>query len=279
MIVGLRKFNDSLPDDDRVSVHLVDTDGDLPFIHHHLQVLCEEYCAAPEVSGFPSLSEFRGWGEDEVLQVVDDLESGPGAQDNITNELQTLRDSIRIYFAINQSDVSQSDSWPDTLEVREERIATNVQNVLRELEDEPALALYGGWHTQKLPALTVTLYSQSGAADVFLELASWVQRLSESGVHIYSVLAMGISGESGFMYRMEEPVARDPEQMRFEDGISVADVFNAHPQHTIVYIDLRLAETASLRLANEYRDTPAGEVYDGIVLFREVSPIVWSDYP
>jgi hypothetical protein len=43
--------------------------------------------------------------------------------------------------------------------------------------------------------------------------------------------------------------------------------------YDIVYVDLRLDANASLRLGADFEDIPAGEVYDGLVLFREVTPL------
>ncbi len=75
--------------------------------------------------------------------------------------------------------------------------------------------------------------------------------------------------------KFQKPVERDSRQMHFVDGITIADAFDAFPQCNIVYVDLRLDENASFRLGNDYQDVPAGEIYDGVVLFREVSSVEW----
>ena len=79
--------------------------------------------------------------------------------------------------------------------------------------------------------------------------------------------------------KFQKPVERDPRQMHFVDGITIADAFDAFPHCNIVYVDLRLDENASFRLGNDYQDVPAGEIYDGVVVFRKVRSVEWEEYP
>ena len=103
---------------------------------------------------------------------------------------------------------------------------------------------------------------------------SWTQRLSEAGVPVYSVLAMGLSGRVNVNVDVPPTrINRDATQMRFSDGTSLANILAAATDYDIVYVDLRLETNASLRLGADFEDVPAGEVYDSLVLFREVTPL------
>lgn len=281
LVVGVRMFNDTLPDSEKVRVHLVDLDLGLSNVHSHLQVLHEEIGTAAEGIQMPSLSEFSTWNEDEMLALVDQLAEVAEDREVVANELTTVKDSTRWFFLGKQFERGQipANDFVDYEVIREERITENIQRLMGELGDTPALALYGGWHAQKRPAQIVTLYLSSQPAVIFLDTPSWVQRLAESGVSIYSVLAMGISGHAGVKGKFQEPVERDPRQMHFVDGITIADAFDAFPQCNIVYVDLRLDENASFRLGNDYQNVPAGEIYDGVVLFRKVRSVEWEEYP
>jgi len=279
VVIDVRMFNDTLPDSEKVRFHLVDIDPDFADMYTHLQVLREELGAAAMGIDMPSLSEFRTWDEAEMLALVDQMAYVSQGRPGIISELTTVEDSIRSYVAwqrFGMKEISESE-FIEQLSIREERIAQNTQNLLAKLDGAPVLALYGGWHAQKHPAMIVPLGSFS--SPVFMEIQSWVQRLAESGVSIYSVLAWGISGEAKVKGSYLQQVDRDPHQMRFSDGITLGDVFDANPQHSIVYVDLRLGTNSTLRLGDDFQDVPAGEIYDGIILFREVSPVEQEKYP
>jgi hypothetical protein len=258
---------------------LVDLDLGLANIHAHLQVLQEQIGARVPNIEVPPLSQFRGWDEAKALALVDQMADVAGDDRVITGELATVRDSVRNHFAWKQLERGriEESEFIEHLSIREERIAQNIQHLLAKLGGTPALALYGGSHAQKRPAMIVTLafFSQP----VFVDVPFWAQRLAESKISIYSVLAMGLSGREGVEGEYSLPVERDPHQMLFSDGITLADVLDAIPQYSIIYVDLRLDANSAFRLGNSFQDVPAGEVYDGIILFREVSPVAWEKYP
>ena len=81
------------------------------------------------------------------------------------------------------------------------------------------------------------------------------------------------------MGKYQRPVERNPEEVRFADGVTIADVLSTTQEYDIVYIDLRADGNHSLRLGNSYQDIPAGDAYDGVVFFREVHPLEWQQYP
>lgn len=279
IVIGVRMFNDTLPDSEKVRVHLVDMDLGLANVYAHLQILQEGLGAAAIGADMPSLSAFKIWDEVEMLALVNQMADVSKDCSGIASEFITLRASIRYHFAwerFGRGEVGESEHI-EQLSIREERIAQNVQYLLAKLDGAPVLALYGGLHAQKHPAMIVTLdfFSQP----VVIDNPSWVQRLAESGASIYSVLAEGISGQEGVKGKYHRPVERDPHEMHFSDGTTLADVLDATPQHSIVYVDLRLGTNSTLRLGDNFQDIPAGEIYDGIILFKTVSPVEWEKYP
>ena len=288
VIIGVRIFNDTLPASEKVRVRLVDIDMTLDDTYAHLRILQEVLGTAATSMDLPSLFEFRNWDEAEMLALVDKM--ADLSQDRrditrditreITRELATVKDSIRSNVAWQRfgwGEISEHE-LVEQMSIREERIAQNTQTLLATLDGAPVLALYGGWHVQRQPALRVPWggFSQSTTMD---SNPPWVQRLAESGVSIYSVLAEGISGEGKVEGSYPERIERQPHEMRFSDGTKLGDVFDSAPQHSIVYVDLRLGMNGTLRLGDDFRDVPAGEIYDGIILFREVSPVEYEEYP
>jgi hypothetical protein len=174
--------------------------------------------------------------EDKMLALVDQLAEAAGDRETVLNELETVRSSIRCHF---------HGGLPS---IREERIAANIQHVLEDSDGAPVLALYGSGHTRKATRLAP-------------ESQLWTVRLIESGVKIYSVFTTGISKMS-------------PKLIQFTDGTTMSDVFDSRPDYDIVYVDLRLPANKTVTFSF-YVDPPVPlpEALDGIILFREVTPI------
>ena len=280
MIVGVRIFNDTLPDSEKVRVRLVDLDLNFADVYAHLKSLLEELGAGTTSVDLPSLSEFSSWDEAEMLALIDQVAEASQDRGGFTRELTTIKDSIRFCMAWQQfgsGELSESELI-EQMSIREKRIAENTRYLLARPDGAPVLALYGGWHIQRHPAVIVAwgAFSQSSTMD---SNPPWVQRLAESGVSIYSVLAEGISGEAQIADSFPQRIEREPHQMRFSDGTTLGDIFDSTPEHSILYVDLRLGMNGTLRLGDEFQDVPAGEIYDGIILFREASPVEYKKYP
>jgi hypothetical protein len=259
---GVRALNDTLPDNEKIRVHPVDTDHSVLTIHSHLQILHQEIGAAKDIQ-IPSLDEFEEWGENEMVTLTDQLTEVTGDH-NIRNELETVKASIREFFATGRIKG----------EIREEAIAQNIQHVLRELDGQPVLALFGGAHAQKSSATTYV--SQS-----------WTQLLTESGISIYSIFATGIRGDTWHpeYENVKVEFYNDPDHILFADGDTLGDILAAAPDYTMVYIDL-LSNT-SVRSSSEGSTPALGifgpntlliDVFDGIIVFREVTPATLKPY-
>ena len=96
------------------------------------------------------------------------------------------------------------------------------------------------------------------------------------------VLAGGTSGQARLADRII-PADADPRQLYFGDGTTLATIRDAAPDCGVVYLDLGASSNGSTRFGTGFApqvglfddDTPASEIHDGIVLFREVTPGHW----
>jgi hypothetical protein len=278
ILAGVRAPNQTLAHEEKIRVHLVDVHGRLSTSHTYLQELRKQMGTVAEDIPLPSLSEFETWNEEEILALVDQLTEAAQGDDRLLNELATVRASIRFHFAWEGFERGKTSATVGQ-EIREEAIANNVRHLLTELEGAPVLAMYGGWHAQEVQGMrTVKIYGRS----VVLDVQPWAQRLVKSGVAVYSLLAGGTSGQARLADRII-PADADPGQLRFGDGTTLATVWDAASDYSVVYLDLRANSNASARFGTGFarqlgifdEDTPASEIHDGIVLFREVTPVQW----
>ncbi len=257
ILEGVRVLNETLPETEMIRVHLVDVGSPLSAIYAHLQILQEQVSALAEPIQMPSLAEFEDWSEGEMLALVDQLVEAAGNDDSTGDELDTVRSSIHWYALGNEVGIGQPIVVlsAESSTTREEAIARNIQNLLEELEGAPVLSLFGGFHAQK--------WLRPG-----YRVEPWAQILTESGVNVYSVVAGGVSGTQFWRGETYE-IAIDAEQIVFDDGTTLATVFDT--DYGIVYVDLRLDANALTGPDGWGRLTR--EVYDGVILFREVSPM------
>jgi hypothetical protein len=153
-------------------------------------------------------------------------------------------------------------------QIREETTAQNIRYVLKELDGAPVLALYGGAHAQKRPTPTYGV-------------RSWTQHLVESGINVYSVYTTGIRGESWDPYVSTGSItfSKNPDQIVFSDGTTLGDIFDGNPNYNIVYIDLRSEANKFVKTSGDLggivylpSHTIVREIYDGLIIFREVTP-------
>lgn len=258
----IREVNEELPDIEKIRVHLVDVDFPIPQLYTHIVELAEEIDA--EDVEIPPLNEFEKWDEESMLQLAKKLEKLIEKESTL-NELKTVRASIQRYF-------EHKKGYPfSAFSIREEAIARNIQYVLKELNNAPVLALYGAWHACKV---TSNLMSDD----------TWAQRLTDSEVSVYSVAATGISGQHWY----DSPSPRvyeinDEDRWMWLDDIpldenaTLEDIFDREPDYEILYLDLHI--NTSLEVPWQAGEacpapvnTPLSNVYDGIILFREVHP-------
>jgi hypothetical protein len=256
VLESIRVLNQELPKKDKIRVHLVDIDFPASGAYLHLAEIRERIGA--ENIDIPSLGKFETWDKDAMLEIVDPFEKSTDA-DTILNELETVKASIRYENAAT------------TFDIREESIARNIQFILKGLDGAPVLALYGGYHAFKV-------HGKFSMGD------PWAHRLAASGISVYSVAVVGISGQ----YWHDNPYpgvhtinAEDDwlwhEDVLLDENTTLKTLFDRWPGYDIIFVDLR--ENTSLRIPWQLSgkcvlsfETSLSEAQDGMVLFREISP-------
>jgi hypothetical protein len=276
ILLEIRTLNEVLPDAEKIRLHLLDVDRSCWEIHSHLQALREEIGAGAESIEVPSRYEFEEWTQDGMLALADQLVEAAEDQVSILNELTTVRRSIEF---IHAEPPSQEEPLSGRVRVgiRESTVEQNFKNLLAVLDGGSVLALYGAWHTQKRQSQSIYSFERPLA-----------QRLTESGVKVYSLLVTGIRGRVGIGDENSMALRTDLHQIRFADDTTLGAVLETTPDPDLVYIDLRSETNAAIRLGVlaavnwaeaghfagiDYRDALAVEVYDGIILFGEVTPV------
>jgi hypothetical protein len=91
-------------------------------------------------------------------------------------------------------------------------------------------------------------------------------------------MILGMSGQGfwhgqSFDYEEGNMQYEGVDGYRFEDGTSLSSLFEMYPDRGILYADLRTGENANIGLPSDYLDVPASQVYDGLVIFKEFTPM------
>jgi hypothetical protein len=265
-VLGLiREFNRGLPDDQKVTVHLVDVDSPLAVIYKHLTDLHTRLGANSASIQIPPLSEMETWGPKSTYDLIASLESAAADQPDALKELKTLRLSFKWYFGGNELD-SNTKIMKTFVPLREDIITQNIQNLISRLDGRPILAYFGSWHAGK------KIYETGPSAS---DVEPWAQRLNEAGIDVVSIAVQGISGKGywrGETFGYDEISSRS--QYEFEDGSFLPSLFDTFPDRGILYVDLSAIQNQEMKLPSGSLDIPPGQVYDGLVVFKEFTPMV-----
>ena len=103
-----------------------------------------------------------------------------------------------------------------------------------------------------------------------MDMKSWTQRLSEEGVDIYSIAIYGTSG-SGYWRGEVLDYVGGIDDIQFVDGTRLTTLFDSYPENGIAYFDLHTNENAAIELPPI--DVPYGQLYDGLIIFKEFTPM------
>lgn len=268
----IREFNASLPTNEKVSVHLVDVDSPLGTIHKHLGELHAQLGPAGEAVHFPDLDEFRSWRSAPMYELIDELRQAAGDQPDILNGLDTVQRSLEWYYLGNRLEIGRPrGSRQSFAPLREDVMTQNIQRVLSQLNGQPVLAFFGFNHGIK----------KAGDYNLPAEgFKPWAQRLVESDVSVYSLAIVGTSGngywhKEAFAYEvLWNQQYEGMHEYQFPDGTFLLSLFETHPELDIIHVDLQTEDNARIRLPSSYdQDIPASRVYDGLVIFREFTPM------
>jgi hypothetical protein len=276
ILEGIKSYNQYLPDGEKIRLHLVDVHGQLSTIYTYMQELKELMGPAADQIEVPPLSKFEQLDESEMLALLDQFGEIRDKPPAFTADLDTLRASIQYHFTMDQVNRGIVPIGA-AIKMRDECIASNVLYVLNAMDRSPLLALYGGWHAQKRPLVQAVEISDHMAS---INAEPWAEILANSGVDIYSLLVGGITGKAH--PHLITDVESDPGEIFFPDGSTLADLLNKVPDDEVIYIDLRSNANGAVRIGKNFDpwtiydgEMPAGEAFDGLILFREVTPTEW----
>jgi hypothetical protein len=265
----IREYNSTLPDDEKIIVHLVDVDSPLLPIYSHLKSLYEEMGTATEAVPLPGREEFEHWNiqSTPALTIVDELIPLAGDNADIINGLETVRSSYLYYYNGNETGPTKNTGSVKYALIREEAIARNISHLLKKLDGKLVLAFFGGFHALK----TMGAILPPGAP---IDMKSWAQIIIElDDVDVYSVEVSGLSGQlywRGKEFSPHEGLG----EYQFSDGTPLSSLFENEPDYNLLYTDLRVDENYTIWLGPDYhQDVPAGQMYDGLVMFKEVTPM------
>ena len=261
----IREFNSNLPDDEKVTVHLVDVDSPFPIIYKHLTELYSQIGPAGKSVQIPDLSEIQYAKSEKTYELVDRLRAVSAERPDILNGLDTVYLSLEWYYIGNLLDVGwPSGSRATFAPIREDIITKNIKYILPQLKGKPVLAFFGLAHGMKI---------QADPTFPDKEFKSWAQRLVEENVDVYSIAMFGVSGNS---FWHGEAIPNDGEflkEFKLIDGTSLVSLFDTHPDPNITYIDLRKEDNKTIKLSPDLLNIPASQIFDGVILFKEFTPM------
>ena len=330
----IRDFNQTLPDPEKVTVHLVDVDSPFPILYKHLTELHSQIGPEGESVPLPDLSDVKyakseilydlidelraisadrpdvlngldtvrlslewyylgnqvdtGWpigirsqyapiredvitknvkyAKSEILyDLIDELRAISADRPDVLNGLDTVRLSLEWYYLGNQLDIGQPmGSRSQFAPIREDVITKNVKHVLSQVNGRPVMAFFGLFHGMKI---------QADPNPPVKGFKSWGQRLTEENVPVYS---LAIFGRSGTSFWRGESLSSDEEflkDFKLTDDTTLLSLFDSHADSSIVYTDLRTEDNSTITLSSELLDIPVSQLFDGIIIFREFTPM------
>ena len=252
----IHEFNSNLPDEEKVTVHLVDVDSPFSIIYKHLSELRSQIGPSAGSIQIPELSELQYANSEKVYALIDELRTVSKYQPDVLNGLNTVRSSLEWYYLGNDLDTGFGSSY-SYFPMREDIITQNIRYLLTQLDGKPALAFFGASHGMKELATD-------------MDMKSWTQRLSEEGVDIYSIAIYGASG-NGYWRGEVLDYAGGIDEIQFSDGNRLLALFDSYPENEIAYFDLLTDETIAIKLPAI--DVPYGQLYDGLIIFKEFTPM------
>jgi len=261
----IREFNSGLSDNEKVTVHLVDVDSPFPIVYKHLVELHSQLGEAGNSISIPELSEFQYSSLEKKHALIDELRPVSNRQSDILNGLETVRLSLEWYYSGNEVDTG----WPIGTPrwyypIREDVITKNIEYILSQLDGKPVLAFFGLSHGMKVQAYTNPPVKG---------FKSWAQRLAEKNISIYSTAIYGVSGTS--IWRGKALPSDDELLKEFQlmDGTTIISLFDSQPDSNIIYSDLREESNSTIKLSADLLDIPASQFFDGIIIFKEFTPM------
>ena len=251
MLDGIRRLNAELKEDVRIRVHLADIDSPAFAIRRHLAAIQQRLGA--NLVRVPGESAIEQHGPETVAQLK------RLATDSTTrSELRTVEFSILALQQGLEFDLGPPKGVP-YLDGREEAVASNIADLIRERKAPSLLVVYGADHVSKTPRKA---FGGPGRDQVFTPMAL---RLERAGIKVFSVLTLPLEGRTYWRGQASE-IFWTPRDANLASGETLDKVMAAAPEARYVYIDPRRERA---HLPGEDLNRMA---VDAFLLFRSGSP-------
>ena len=261
---GIREINASLPQNEQITVHLVDLDTTIAATYAHLQKLKTEIGPAAVAIQIPDYEIFKHQSKSEALDQLNQFTQAAGDDENIHNGLETVRSSLLLYFGDNEYANGQGYLGTDKgYIIREDGIAANASHLLKILNGKTALVFFGSAHTVK---------SQRAIAGEPEGFKPWVLQIMDSGVKVYS---LDVEVHSGKWFWRGQALDVNPgdDKIQFANGTSLASLFDDLNDQNFLYVNLKTGKNAAIHALPGLNDIPAGKIYDGLFLIKQGTPM------
>lgn len=258
---GLKSYNETLPEEEKISVYFIDIDSTLDAIYLHLQRILNTYGPPDSLMGLPPVCEIETWNHEKAMEFFDQLQT-LSADPAFLNQLETIRASLQIYLSKDKGKNGNMLLFPSVLYTREQVYTQNMAWILHEVSS-PLLAVVGSIHAQKTPSF----YDEH-----LHEFKTWVQRLTEEGIPIHSVGISGVTGKIHWLGGVHQ-VSSNLMYLKYSDGTLLTTLWTERSFYHTLYVDLRRKENASLLWSGPDRDVLLCQVYDGIIYFHKITPM------
>jgi hypothetical protein len=195
-----------------------------------------------------------------LYDLIDELRNASANQPDLLNGLDTVYWALRWYFLGNDMDAGTG-LRRTFAPIREDVITQNIEYVLSQMNGKPILAFFGAAHGMKI---------QGDPNPPTRDFKPWAQRLVEKNISVYSTIIFGASGNG---YWRGEALSHESgtDELQFKDGTPLVSLFDTYPDSGIAYINLHADENAAIQLPPI--DVPFGQLYDGLIIFKEFTPM------
>ena len=219
---AIRRLNEGRKGNELIRVHLVDIDTPATAIRQHLLTI-KERVAGTKAVRVPDATNIKKQG----LKTVGDLKRLT-TNKQILGELRTVEHSIRAYQQGLEVGPRGFEGSP-YLDDREQAIASNIQDLLRDRDCRAILAFYGSDHVSRARR-------KDGGPKRDRDFAPMALRLQEAGLRVFSLVAFPLSGR--WRWRgYEGEMLWTAREGSLAGGETLDRVLATAPEATLFYVD------------------------------------------
>jgi hypothetical protein len=251
VLEGIRRLNAGLTGDRRIRVHLTDIDSPAFAIRQHLVALQQRLSA--KAVRIPAESAIRDQGLNTVAQLK---RLNPDAATQ--SELRTVEFSVQALRQGLEVDIGPSKGSP-YLDSREEAVASNILDLVRNRGAKPLLVIYGADHVSRTPR-------RDGGPNRDQPFVPTALRLERAGIREFSVITTPLTGHMFWRLQRGE-IYGDASDGHLASGETLDKVLAGVPGARLLYID---SKREHARLPSEDMSKMAT---DAFLLFRDGTPM------